>query len=57
MKTTKRRANITLDVDLVAQIMFFAEQDDLSFSAYVNAVLKAWLENSQAQKQETCRKK
>jgi len=48
MKPTKRKANIALNMDTVKQITLFAKQEDLSFSEYVNAVLKAWLENHQA---------
>jgi len=57
MKPTKRKANITLGRDIVTQITLFAEQENLSFSEYVNAVLKVWVENRQAENQKTTRRK
>jgi len=57
MKPAKRKAYITLDIDTVTQISFFAKRDDLSFSDYVNAVLREWLENDPAEKQKTTRQK
>jgi len=57
MKTAKRKAYITLDVDTVIQISVFAKQDNLSFSEYVSTVLRVWLENHLAEKQKETRHK
>lgn len=43
MKPLKEKVSITLDSDLVAKIKELAEEDDRSFSQYINMVLKKWL--------------
>lgn len=40
MKPLKNKVSITLDEDVTDKIKTFAEQDDRSFSQYVNLVLK-----------------
>ena len=50
MKPLKKKVSITLDVDIIAQIKSIAEQDDRSFSQYINLVLKEYLENNNAHK-------
>ncbi|MBR3554180.1 MAG: ribbon-helix-helix protein, CopG family [Clostridia bacterium] len=40
MKPLKEKVSITLDEDLVTRIRELAEQDDRSFSQYINKVLK-----------------
>lgn len=43
MKPLKTKVSITLDVDLVEAIKKLAEDDDRSFSQYINLVLKGWV--------------
>ena len=43
MKPLKTKVSITLDVDLVESIKRLAEDDDRSFSQYINLVLKDWV--------------
>lgn len=43
MKPLKIKVSITLDVDLVETIKKLAENDDRSFSQYINLVLKEWV--------------
>ena len=45
MKPLKTKVSITLDNDLVDQLKQFAEDDDRSFSQYVNRILKQHVEN------------
>lgn len=40
MKPLKEKTSITLDNDLVEKVKELAEQDDRSFSQYINMVLK-----------------
>lgn len=44
MKPLKTKVSITLDMDAVEMLKELAEQDDRSFSQYVNLVLKRYLE-------------
>lgn len=44
MKPLKTKVSITLDMDVVEMLKELAEQDDRSFSQYVNLVLKKYLE-------------
>lgn len=43
MKPLKTKVSITLDTDLMETIKKLAEEDDRSFSQYINLVLKAWV--------------
>lgn len=43
MKPLKTKVSITLDVDLVESIKKLADDDDRSFSQYINLVLKEWV--------------
>ncbi|MBQ9248642.1 MAG: toxin-antitoxin system protein [Ruminococcus sp.] len=43
MKPLKDKVSITLDVDVIQQIKQLSEEDDRSFSQYVNLVLKQYL--------------
>ena len=43
MKPLKEKVSITLDEDIVKRIRELAEQDDRSFSQYINKVLKEYL--------------
>ena len=40
MKPLKSKVSITLDDDLVQKIKVLAEEDDRSFSQYINMILK-----------------
>ena len=40
MKPLKSKVSITLDSDVIEQIKQLAEQDDRSFSQYINMILK-----------------
>ena len=43
MKPMKTKVSITLDEDLVEQLKRLAEEDDRSFSQYLNMILKNWI--------------
>lgn len=43
MKPLKNKVSITLDEDIIDQIKQLAEDDDRSFSQYINMVLKEHL--------------
>ena len=45
MKPLKKKVSITLDEDIILKIKDISEEDDRSFSQYVNLVLKEHLEN------------
>ena len=45
MKPIKEKVSITLDWDIIEKIKKLAEQDDRSFSQYINLVLKEHLNN------------
>ena len=47
MKPLKNKVSITLDADVVEAIKELAENDDRSFSQYVNLILKEYLKDSQ----------
>lgn len=49
MKPLKNKVSITLDSDIIESIKHLAEQDDRSFSQYINLVLKEYL-NSRTDK-------
>ena len=42
MKPLKNRFSITLDEDIASKIKEMAEEDDRSFSQYINMVLREW---------------
>ncbi len=46
MKPLKNKVSITLDADVIEQIKELAENDDRSFSQYVNLILKEYLKSS-----------
>ena len=50
MKPLKEKVSITLDVDIIAQIKSIAENDDRSFSQYINLILRKHIENIQIEK-------
>lgn len=43
MKTLKEKVSITLDSDIIKKLKDLAEDDDRSFSQYINMVLKEWI--------------
>lgn len=43
MKPLKEKVSITLDSDIVAKIRELADEDDHSFSQYINKVLKDYV--------------
>lgn len=45
MKPLKTKVSITLDEDVIKKIKELAEEDDRSFSQYVNMILKEHLKN------------
>lgn len=45
MKPLKTKVSITLDTDLIERIKDLAEQDDRSFSQYINLALKEYLKS------------
>ena len=46
MKPLKNPYSITLDEEIAEKIKQLAEEDDRSFSQYINMVLRDWLKNS-----------
>lgn len=51
MKPLKTKVSVTLDADIIEVIKELAEQDDRSFSQYINLVLKDFLSDNQTVKQ------
>lgn len=47
MKPLKIKVSLTLDEDIVEKIKILAEDDDRSFSQYINLVLKEHLSKKQ----------
>lgn len=45
MKPLKEKISITIDGDIVEEIKRLAEEDDRSFSQYINMVLKNHIKN------------
>lgn len=43
MKPLKEKVSITLDENIIERIKELAEDDDRSFSQYINMVLKEWV--------------
>lgn len=43
MKPLKTKVSITLDSEIIDAVKVLAEQDDRSFSQYINLVLKEYL--------------
>lgn len=43
MKPLKEKVSITLDSDIIKKLKDLAEDDDSSFSQYINMVLKEWI--------------
>ena len=47
MKPLKNRYSITLDEDIAKKIKDMAEEDDRSFSQYINMVLREWIKRKE----------
>ncbi len=45
MKPLKSKVSITLDEDVINEIKKLAEEDDRSFSQYINLILKEYLKS------------
>lgn len=52
MKPLKDKVSITLDSDIVQIIRDMAEDDDRSFSQYINMVLRDWIKQQERNKPE-----
>ncbi|MBR2893364.1 MAG: toxin-antitoxin system protein [Clostridia bacterium] len=50
MKPLKEKVSITLDNDIVTEIRRLADEDDRSFSQYINKVLKEHVTNKKKRK-------
>ncbi len=50
MKPLKTKVSITLDAEIIDEIKTLAEQDDRSFSQYVNLVLREYLRENKKMK-------
>lgn len=50
LKPLKEKVSITLDNDIVEKIKLLAEEDERSFSQYINKILKEHLKNQEQQK-------
>lgn len=48
MKPLKNRYSITLDEDIANKIKDMAEDDDRSFSQYINMVLRDWIKRQES---------
>lgn len=48
MKPLKSKVSITLDSDIIEKIKQLAEDDDRSFSQYINLILKEYLNQKEA---------
>ncbi len=46
MKPLKEKVSITLDGDIIEKIKLLAEEDERSFSQYINKILKEHLKNN-----------
>lgn len=53
MKPLKERVSVTLDDDIIRKIRELSEEDDRSFSQYVNIVLKEHIKNISEKQNES----
>lgn len=51
MKPLKKKVSITLDEDIIEKVKLFAEDQDRSFSQYVNLVLKEYIRQLESESQ------
>lgn len=54
MKTLKNKVSITLDEDVIIKIKELSENDDRSFSQYINMVLKEHIVKMEKNKKQYC---
>lgn len=54
MKPLKTKVSITLDSEVIDAIKLLAEEDDRSFSQYVNLVLKEYLKENKKNNRPNC---
>jgi len=47
MKPLKQKVSITLDADIIQKIKELAENEDRSFSQYINLVLRNWIKEDE----------
>ncbi|MGN0403589.1 MAG: toxin-antitoxin system protein [Bariatricus sp.] len=52
MKPLKTKVSITLDSDIITKVKVLAENDDRSFSQYINLVLKEHISSQTDQNNE-----
>ncbi len=52
MRPFKKKVSITLDEDIIDRVKELAEQDDRSFSQYVNLVLKEHIRKTSENQQK-----
>ena len=52
MKPLKNRYSLTLDEDVAEKIKEMAENDDRSFSQYINIILKEWIRAKESDRNE-----
>lgn len=52
MKPLKNKVSITLDSDIIEQVKLLAEQDDRSFSQYINLILREHLNQKTVKSKE-----
>lgn len=52
MKPLKTKVSITLDSDIITKVKVLAENDDRSFSQYINLVLKEHISSQPDQNNE-----
>ena len=51
LKPLKEKISITIDSDIVETLRKLAEKDDRSLSQYINIILKAYIANKSAKKE------
>ena len=51
MKPLKKKVSITLDEDIIENVQLLAEDQDRSFSQYVNLVLKEFIRQLESESQ------
>ncbi len=52
MKPLKRKVSITLDDELIEKVKILAENDDRSFSQYINLIVREYVSKKEQQEQD-----
>jgi len=52
MKPLKQKVSITLDSDLIEKLKLLAEENDRSFSQYINLILKKFIAQREKKEKE-----